>query len=51
MGLEPLSCEYMVHYPDGTNNTFIYENVAGNLYCQAGDTSNQLHIHAGIVGH
>ena len=45
------SCEYMVQYPDGTEETLIYAKVVENLYILVGDTRNQIHIYAGIVGY
>ena len=43
--------EYVVRYPDGSEDTMTYAKVVKHLYSQVDNEGNQLHIYHGIVGH
>ena len=43
--------EYVIRYPDGTEDTMTYSKVVEHLYSQVDADGNQLHIYSGIVGH
>ena len=42
--------EYVIRYPDGSEDTMTYSKVVEHLYSQVDEDGNQLHIYSGIVG-